>query len=88
MLFNRFENEADSKDQIRYHSLEDDYDTKFSLFQECTLELRAPPSDRIRLVFHPIRQQRDDYETDYDLSHVNAACLKIRDVKNQTKNKF
>ena len=48
--------------------------------QECTMELRASVGDRIRMVFYPILDDRNDEEPDYDLPLARGACLKIRDV--------
>lgn len=45
--------------------------TSFNM-EECTMELRASPGDRIRIVFYPIE---DDL-----WSFPKTSCFKIRDV--------
>lgn len=58
-----------------------DGDAGDQFLEECTMELRAPVGDRIRLVFYPIDLRSDDYEQDDDLLVSKAPCLRIRDVR-------
>lgn len=56
---------------------ENDDDTTWLSIQACTMELRAAMGARIRVVFYPISNTRDDYDQDY---LTKIPCLKLRDV--------
>ncbi|CAF0856651.1 unnamed protein product [Adineta steineri] len=54
------------------------YDTTY---EECTVELRAPINDQIRLIFYSADKNNSiDYDEEYDTSQSKSPCLRIRDV--------
>lgn len=46
------------------------------IIEECTMELRASIGDHIRIVFHPIGDDQDDYQ----MFTPKMPCFKIHDV--------
>ncbi|CAF1045799.1 unnamed protein product [Adineta ricciae] len=60
-----------------YETNDFDYNT---VYEECTIELRASLTDQIRLVFDPFEKNlSDDYDQDYMISLPKLPCLRIRD---------
>ncbi|CAF1303937.1 unnamed protein product [Adineta ricciae] len=57
----------------------DNEDRNMFSTHECTTELHASHGDRIRLVFYPIVNLRNDYDQDYFQSIPRAPCLKVHD---------
>lgn len=62
-----------------YQRMDSVDDTALLSIQECTMELRTTIGNRIRFVFYPITNNREDYDPDYAMSMSKSPCLRIRD---------